>query len=103
MSSYLISVFTQGRIAHSNSEVPDIMPAEKTDSSAGQGTHDCEGRSAECQKSSDSTVFFYGTLCHPGILKRVLGHDCQGLTFSDALLPVRPAVSRRLSRCAEML
>ncbi|EIW69330.1 hypothetical protein TREMEDRAFT_43923 [Tremella mesenterica DSM 1558] len=32
-------------------------------------------------------VFFYGTLCVPAILARVLGHGCQNLTFQDALLP----------------
>lgn len=33
-------------------------------------------------------VFFYGTLCVPAILLRVLGHNCEDLTFQDALLPV---------------
>ncbi|KAK8850714.1 hypothetical protein IAR55_004634 [Kwoniella newhampshirensis] len=31
--------------------------------------------------------FFYGTLCVPAVLTRVLGHKCEGLTFQDALLP----------------
>ncbi|GFZ51325.1 LOW QUALITY PROTEIN: hypothetical protein JCM24511_09085 [Saitozyma sp. JCM 24511] len=31
--------------------------------------------------------FFYGTLCHPSILSRVLGRKCENLLFQDALLP----------------
>ncbi|WWD07144.1 hypothetical protein V865_005241 [Kwoniella europaea PYCC6329] len=31
--------------------------------------------------------FFYGTLCVPAVLTRVLGHRCDDLTFQDALLP----------------
>ncbi|WVQ77138.1 hypothetical protein IAR50_006821 [Cryptococcus sp. DSM 104548] len=31
--------------------------------------------------------FFYGTLCAPQVLLRVLGHKCEHLTFQDALLP----------------
>ncbi|WRT70899.1 uncharacterized protein IL334_007898 [Kwoniella shivajii] len=31
--------------------------------------------------------FFYGTLCVPAVLVRVLGHKCDDLTFQDALLP----------------
>ncbi|WVF67835.1 hypothetical protein IAT40_002596 [Kwoniella sp. CBS 6097] len=41
---------------------------------------------AESQKQSYD-CFFYGTLCVPAVLIRVLGHKCQGLTFQDALLP----------------
>jgi hypothetical protein len=33
-------------------------------------------------------VFFYGTLCFPAILERVLGRICEDLTFQDGLLPV---------------
>ncbi|TYJ56553.1 hypothetical protein B9479_002800 [Cryptococcus floricola] len=31
--------------------------------------------------------FFYGTLCAPQVLARVLGHECENLAFQDALLP----------------
>lgn len=34
------------------------------------------------------TVFFYGTLCVPAVLAKVLGHKCENITFQDALLPV---------------
>ncbi|OXH22779.1 hypothetical protein J008_06257 [Cryptococcus neoformans] len=31
--------------------------------------------------------FFYGTLCVPAVLAKVLGHKCENITFQDALLP----------------
>lgn len=31
--------------------------------------------------------FVYGTLCVPAVLKRVLGRECNDLTFQDAILP----------------
>ena len=34
-------------------------------------------------------VFVYGTLCVPAVLTRVLGRQCDDLTFQDAILPVR--------------
>ncbi|WWC92518.1 uncharacterized protein L201_007477 [Kwoniella dendrophila CBS 6074] len=38
-------------------------------------------------KEQTYSFFFYGTLCVPAVLTRVLGHKCDGLTFQDALLP----------------
>ena len=35
-------------------------------------------------------VFVYGTLCVPAVLTRVLGRNCNELTFQDAVLPVGP-------------
>lgn len=34
------------------------------------------------------TAFFYGTLMHPSILRRVIGHDGPDLEISPALLLV---------------
>lgn len=38
--------------------------------------------------SSPYTAFFYGTLLHPSILRRVIGHHGTDLRISPALLPV---------------
>lgn len=40
-------------------------------------------------------VFFYGTLCVPAVLAKVLGHKCKNITFQDALLPVSFEDNRR--------
>lgn len=42
-----------------------------------------------------SIVFFYGTLCVPAVLAKVLGHKCKNITFQDALLPVSLEDNRR--------
>nr|XP_018259566.1 uncharacterized protein I303_07634 [Kwoniella dejecticola CBS 10117]OBR81724.1 hypothetical protein I303_07634 [Kwoniella dejecticola CBS 10117] len=38
-------------------------------------------------KDQRYSFFFYGTLCVPAVLTRVLGRKCDDLTFQDALLP----------------
>ncbi|ORY28005.1 pyridoxal phosphate-dependent transferase [Naematelia encephala] len=38
-------------------------------------------------KEQSHDFFFYGTLCVPAILVRVLGHKGENLTFQDAILP----------------
>jgi hypothetical protein len=46
--------------------------------------------SEEAQKWSDEkySLFFYGTLLHPAVLKRVLGHEGSGLSHQPAALYV---------------
>jgi hypothetical protein len=40
------------------------------------------------------SLFFYGTLLHPAVLKRVIGHEGTGLTHQSALLYVRILYTR---------
>lgn len=32
------------------------------------------------------SLFFYGTLLHPAVLRRVIGHDGEGLYYQSAIL-----------------
>jgi hypothetical protein len=41
-----------------------------------------------------ASAFFYGTLMHPKILKRVLGNDASHLRICPAILTVRPFLPR---------
>jgi hypothetical protein len=43
--------------------------------------------------SMSHTCFFYGTLLHPAVIKKVIENDAEHLAFSPAVLFVRDVVS----------
>jgi hypothetical protein len=69
----------------------DILsaPSKMTVVESKDEQYDCESAHDELKSSPHPAVFFYGTLLVPAILARVLGHKCQGLSFQDAIAPVR--------------
>ncbi|KAG8764536.1 mitochondrial Homoaconitase, partial [Serendipita sp. 405] len=61
--------------------------------------------SLEHESTADSghSLFFYGTLLHPAVLKRVLGHEGNGLRHQPALLDVRRSTPLWVSAFAAIL